>query len=329
MEKEVELVFTEEVIRNGSDAFQLDYQHLKKLGGFENYVFSAKQGNREVILRFTHSSHRTLAEVKSELAWLEYLKSNGAPVCGPIVSASGNLVEAVVAKNTYFFVSLFEKAIGEPVKVDGESFTEKLFFEWGKATAILHKISKEYIEPEGIIKRPDLVDEYSNQFAPYLPDDKTIKDRVNSIISSVKELPKSNDRYRLIHSDIHSGNFHFDGKKISIFDFDDCSYHHIISDIAIPIYYCAWFKYKSYEERTKFINGEFLPRFLEGYNSELALDEKLLEEIPLFLKLRDCELYGVLYKKWDITALNDNQKALLAEIKDRIISDQPIVTVQI
>ncbi|WP_161568244.1 phosphotransferase enzyme family protein [Anaerobacillus alkaliphilus] len=329
MEKEVEVLFSDDVINYGKIIFGLDNDSLEKLGSFENYVFSARKNNEECILRFTHSSHRTKEQVEAELAWLQYLQANNAPVCGPFPSESGNLVEIIEAEGTHFFVSLFEKAKGKAVKVSDACFNEKLFFAWGKATGVLHRLSENYVEAEKIVKRPDLVEEFDFQFAPSIPsDDLPIQEKVEKILNDVKSIPKDSERYRLIHSDIHSGNFFFDGETITIFDFDDASYHHIISDIAIPIYYSVWFN-SSLTDKETFINETFLPAFMKGYLSEHAIDLNILKDIPLFLKLRDCELYGVLHKKWDLSTLNDKQKSVLNELRERIIFETPIVSVQI
>ncbi|MCT8139354.1 phosphotransferase [Anaerobacillus sp. CMMVII] len=329
MEKEVEVFFNEDVLKIGAELFMLDYSTLEKLGSFENYVFSAQRKGEEFILRLTHSSHRSKQQVEAELAWLQYLQSKNAPVCGPISSKNGQLVEAIPAGKTFFFISLFEKAKGTAVKVQDPIFNEKLFKAWGRATGILHRLSNDYVEPNGIIKRPDLVEEFRIQFAPFIPnDDVKVKEKVTSILLAIKNLPKDKERYRLIHSDIHSGNFFYDGADITIFDFDDSTYHHLIGDIAIPIYYSLWLNNKIINKE-KFINEEFLPAFMKGYVKENHINLTLLNDIELFLKLRDCELYGVLHKKWDLSSLNEKQKNILNEIRERIISDTPIVSVQL
>lgn len=324
MEHKVDFLFKDEVVKKGAQLFNLDFSSLEKLGSFENYVFSAKRNSEDCILRFTHSSHRTRQQVEAELAWLQFLQKKQAPVCGPFESPNGQLVEVISVEDTFFFVSLFEKAEGNAVKVDTPEFNEKLFFAWGEATGILHKLSRDYVEKENIIKRPDLVEEFHVQFAPSIPEDEAVQEKVEKVLTSIKKLPKDKERYRLIHSDIHSGNFFFDGENITIFDFDDCSYHHIIGDIAIPIYYSVWFN-NSITDKTKFINEIFFPAFMKGYLKENPIDLKLLDDIPLFLKLRDCELYGVLHKKWDISSLTEKQITLLSEIRERIVSEMPIV----
>lgn len=324
MEKEIEALFTEKIITLGAQLFDVEYNSLIKLGSFENYVFSGIRDGEETILRFTHSSHRSKEQVEAELAWLQFLQTNLAPVCGPFLSIHQKLVEVVEAEETFFFVSLFEKAKGNEVKVTDTAFNEELFFRWGAATGILHRLSEQYIEPENVLKRPDLVEEFQVQFAPFIPNDSLVQEKVTEVLQQLQRLPKTKERYRLIHSDIHSGNFFYDGTKVTIFDFDDASYHQIIGDIAIPIYYSVWFN-RTISDKDSFINETFLPAFIKGYLSEHFIQLELLNDIPLLLRLRDCELYGVLHKKWDLSSLNEKQQQVLTEIKERIVSRTPIV----
>jgi Ser/Thr protein kinase RdoA (MazF antagonist) len=112
-----------------------------------------------------------------------------------------------------------------------------------------------------------------------------------------------------------------------VFDFDDSSYHWFVSDIAIPLYYSAWYKFPEGDSEIRSAFGhDFLTHFLKGYSSEYQLDLNWIERIPTFLKLRDIVLYSVLHKKWDLSNLNGKQSKLLEEIKSRIEQGEPIVT---
>ncbi|MDE5413178.1 phosphotransferase enzyme family protein [Alkalihalobacterium chitinilyticum] len=327
MEQEVEQYLNDDILLQAATSFQIPFTSLKKLGSFENYVFEGINSHgEEVILRLTHSSHRTKEQVEAELHWLSYLHNNNAPVSGCLPSINGNLVETVQSEDTSFFVSLFEKAIGRPVKVTESLFNETLFYKWGKTIGRFHRLTVNYTRPDFITKRPDLVEEYDKQFAPFLPKGQKLLSKVNEVLQAVKQLPKSSIRYGLIHSDVHSGNFFYDEAtdKMTVFDFDDCSYHHFISDIAIPLYYSTWLKCDNQQDRNHF-GHEFLMHFLKGYQTERSVHLESLKEISLFLKLRDCELYGVFHKKWDLDHLNDQQKKLLNGIYLRIMNDQPLV----
>ncbi|MFC0562161.1 phosphotransferase enzyme family protein [Halalkalibacter alkalisediminis] len=140
-----------------------------------------------------------------------------------------------------------------------------------------------------------MVESYQVQFAPYHLNDQTVNQAIDDVLKAVKVLSKEPQQYGLIHSDLHTGNFHFDGKVIKVFDFDDCGFQHFMHDIAIPLYYLPWqFPHENDEEEVLAFSKMFLSHFLKGYEKEYSIHS--LEHLPLFLKFRDCELYAVLHK---------------------------------
>ncbi|WP_096434990.1 phosphotransferase enzyme family protein [Alteribacter populi] len=133
---------------------------------------------------------------------------------------------------------MFEKAKGQPVKINEQLNNHTLFYSWSNAIGQLHRLTKQYQRPEHLTPREDLTESFEKQYAPFIHQkNENVMNQITHTIETVKLLPKTGDRYQLIHSDLHSGNFHFDGKSLHMFDFDDAAYHHIISDIAIARYY--------------------------------------------------------------------------------------------
>ncbi|WP_096434991.1 hypothetical protein [Alteribacter populi] len=86
MEKAVEKLFSPYVQEEGAARFQLT--NLTRLGSFENYVFEGVKIDTPYILRYTHSNHRSIAEIESELDWIHFLKIQGANVCSAHPSRS-------------------------------------------------------------------------------------------------------------------------------------------------------------------------------------------------------------------------------------------------
>ncbi|UOE95386.1 phosphotransferase [Alkalihalobacillus sp. LMS39] len=325
MEKEIEILFTEKIINEAVDRFQLKKDSLKKLGSFENYVYECIKDDNSYILRFTHSSHRSKAQIESELDWVNFLKEKNAPVCGPLRSSSGCFVEEIQATDgSSFFSCLFEKAQGSPVKVTDEQFNEKLFHQWGKSIGRLHTLTEHYTLPDHIQKRHELIVGFDTEFAPYLPSDKVIQKNAQDVIAQLNNIPKTEKTFGLIHTDLHLGNFFYDGETMYLFDFDDCGYHYLLSDIAIAIYYTCWFNDNTDEENTNLIH-QFIPAFISGYREEHSFLAEDLRLLPLFFHLRDLELLGVLHKKWDVSALNEKQQKLLDDLYSRVKNQTPIV----
>ncbi|PYZ96511.1 hypothetical protein CR205_12395 [Alteribacter lacisalsi] len=326
MEINIDQLFTDEVLTEGVRKFGVS--EIQKVGDFENYVYAGTRSGQQVFLRFTHSSHREHEEIASELDWLMFLSRKGAPVCPVLPAVSGRMIESVAVKDSTFYVTLFEKAKGEPVKIKKQLEDSRLVTAWGRATAQMHVLTRQYKPPSHIRKRADLVESFETQFAPYLPhEDKQIVWQIRRTIDSLKQIPKTRDRYQLIHTDLHSGNFYYDGNAIQIFDFDDAAYHFLTADIAIPLYY-SMLHIKDETIRAEKAR-RFLGRFMKGYTEYASMPPQLFKDLPSMLQFRDCELYAVVHKKWDMQNLTEKQQTFVDGIRSRLESGRPIVSIQL
>src|SRR6185503_18451404 len=100
--------------------------------------------------------------------------------------------------------------------------------------------------------------------------------------------------YGLIHQDAHQNNFFIDSDEtITLFDFDDCVYSWFSNDLAIVLFYISMDAEELGFPSAAAFTQEFMPHFLRGYRRAYTLDLRWLKEIPVFLKLRELELYAV------------------------------------
>lgn len=326
MEKSVEILFKENILNYFLEIFHLQPE-VKKLGDFENYVFETYRGDIPVILRITHSSHRNKDELLAELDWMNYLHKQKVNCPEAFSSLKNELVEVLSASDgSYFYACLFSKVPGTPVKIKSSEFNNQLFQAWGRAIGQMHSITKEYQPSKEIKLRPTWEDEELLDIETYVPNEKEVIKNTKWIIKRIKSLSKTQDNFGLIHSDIHSGNFFYDGNSVYVFDFDDCSYHWFASDIAIPLYYSVLYGYHSASimVREQFASN-FLFHFIKGYEEHHLLPEGWKEQLPLFFMLRDITLYSVLHKKISPEERDDGINQMLEGLKSRIIKKEPIV----
>ena len=324
MEAWIDVMFSQTLVDEASKRFGIQVTRIEKIGDFENYVFEVKDKNRSWILRFTHSSHRSLEEVKAELDWIDRLHNDRVHVARPYPSVNDKMVEQFSLENGYFFACLFEKVPGYPIKVSDPLFDAPLFEAWGKEIGKMHRIS---MGKHVSVKRQrwdagDLL-----QFDRYLSKRKDARIIIEGkrLIKEIQTFHETGKTFGLIHSDVHHGNFHYDGNAIHLFDFDDAMYHYYVSDIAIPVYYAVWNKCgtESLAERSSFAT-EFLRSFLKGYREEVDVSNEWLQTLPYFLRLRDFELYSVFNKKFDLTKINDEEKKMVSGIRQRLMSSELI-----
>jgi len=322
MDKFVKDLLGEDVLTEVSKRYDIEKDALYFVGGFENFIYGFDRDEKSYIVRISHSSHRDLDDIKSELDFVFYLAKNGAKVSMPITTVSGNLVEKIDASDgSYFIISAFTKAEGRPPKA--EDLSEAFFYNYGKTIGQFHRLVKDYEPSKGIKKRFSWYeDNLLVKASEYLSDeDKVILDRLNEVQSSIKSIPTNENNYGLIHTDVHMGNFFVKDNELTVFDFDDASYHYFISDIAIFLFYLIWFKKD--EERIKLADFA-LTHFMRGYKSENKLSKEDFLTIDKFLKLREIVLYLVIFKTLNIEE-SDFAQRYINTYCDRIIFNTPFV----
>ncbi|KEK23828.1 phosphotransferase enzyme family protein [Bacillus gaemokensis] len=323
MEIAVERVFTNEILEEAANLFNVKAEETP-LGDFENYIFRAEdEKGASYVLRLTHSSHRSEKQVEAELDFLQYLGEHGAKIAGPYYSKSKKLVEGIQAVDgTFFYASLFAYAKGERVKgATSVYWGDNLFEAWGKAIGQLHRLTMEYPKTEyretWEIDEKTIIDEL---------EDKQVKKIAHALIDKIKVLPIAKETFGLMHGDIHQGNFHYDGKELTIFDFDDATYNYFVHDLAMVIYYSVLTTNWTEEEKTVFARNQ-LKVLRKGYESEHQLEEIWYESLPLFLRLRDVGLYGTIQKKFKGKEMPENFLELSNVLYERIMGQQSIVNI--
>ncbi|MGI6365384.1 MAG: phosphotransferase enzyme family protein [Bacillota bacterium] len=309
-----------------AELFSIDAASIQFVGGFENVVYEGLRHKQPVIIRIVHNKHRSADLIKSELHWLQYLQDNGASVCGPLPSVEGNLVESLVVQGTPLHISVFTKAPGARINISQERKNAELFQAWGWATGQLHRLTRSYRPPAEIIPRGDAVENFRARLEPFIPENPELRVKASAVVTAVAQLPKTEDWYGLIHSDIHSANFHYDAGRLYIFDFDDCSRHQLASDIAIPLYYSAWSNDLETQEAIDEFGQFFARHFLHGYLKQHTVTQEQIQTIPLLLQFRDCELLGALREQFG-EQLTERRAALLKTFETRLLEGKPSVNV--
>ena len=320
MHKYSKILFNDKILNEAINRFGFDKDEVEILDGFESFIYNVKQGEKEFILRITHSLHRTENEINAEIDWINYLVKGGVPASRAISSKNGNLVEIISVKDSYFMAIVFEKLSGKHITSDERD--EEIYEHLGELIGRSHKLTKDFKFSNNEFSRREW-DEELIEFFDFLPkDEKLVLDKIKSVHNEIKHLPKDKDSYGLIHTDAHFGNIFVDDKKLKIFDFDDSSYMWFISDIAIVIFYSVMSKYKDLTEIE--FTELIISNFMKGYKKENHISDEWIKRIPLFLKLREMELYLVIHRSFDMKNLNDPwAKWYMEGRKEKIENDIP------
>ena len=294
MDRQSELIFekhTDFILGEATAFFGTSPDKLERLGSFESVVYEYEKDKKRYILKITHSLHRSTEEVQGELEWNRYLAEGGVEVSPAVRSQYGRLVERVEVEDSYFLVYVFEKARGNPPEIDNGDLG--LFETWGRTLGQMHRRTKTFEPSRNIYRRKHWHEEMTMNLERYIPDSlPLVREKCGAVKKRLQELTQDNNEYGLVHGDLHHGNFFVNNGHLTVFDFDDCLYHWFAYDIGIPLFYLlqdARIKRDDTEYALKFMTA-----FTDGYKRENRLEREWLELLPLFMKVREMELYFIL-----------------------------------
>ena len=313
-----------DILKQASALYATEHDETTFVGGFENYVYGMSQHGQFIIVRITHSSHRSENLLEAELDWISFLTKNGVNAAGVIPSLHGNVLEKLPAGEGYFLVTAFEKAKGRLMTVE-ELFNEEIIINWGQVIGRIHRITKKFVPQSKVARRNYWYEEPYLRLREIFPSrEQSIIEIGETLINRLRKLPEDRDGFGLIHTDMHQGNFFVDGSHITVFDFDDCCYKWFLSDIAIALYYSSrrQQQLKDPNEYARF----FMPKFMKGYSKENQLSEEWWQHLPAMLRLRDVTLYAAVMVKWNQTKLEQWQKKFMEQVRTRIIEQKPLIS---
>lgn len=282
---------SETLLREISKLYSLNYSTLSKIDTYENFIYQGKGNEKDVIIRISHSSYRTIELIKAEIDWIEYLNALKLPIVKVIKSINDNLVEKVLLEDkNYFSIAGFEKAEGETIVKDQNLLTNSIIEHWGALQGKLHNVSKDY-KPKNNLKRNEWFEEREViELDTYLKDYPKILSKAKKLLKEIQALPKRKDTFGIIHNDLHETNILVTEEgKITVIDFDDCQYDYFVSDFASTLFQIAW-RFHSKEKTREQVILEFFPKYMKGYLKERKIDEYWFSKLPLFLELRHIKL---------------------------------------
>ncbi|MES5397845.1 phosphotransferase enzyme family protein [Bacillus amyloliquefaciens] len=322
MHKDIQAIFEEDkVLAKAGEIY--GFTKFQFIADAENYVYEIVKDNQAYILKITHTIRRTPEYILGEMEWLHHLTKGGLSAAKPIPSLNGRDVEEVPdGKGGAFLLRVYEKAPGR--KVEESDWNGTLFYELGKYTGNMHRLTKSYRLSDPKYKRQEWDEEEQLKLRKYVPEDQhLVFERADALMEELRRLPKNPENYGLVHADLHHGNFNWDNGKITAFDFDDSGYNWFVNDISILLYNILWYPVIPYEDKAAFTE-EFMTHFMKGYKEENDLDPAWLEKIPDFLRLRHMLIYGLLHQAFDLDSLGDEELEMLKGFRRDIENKTPI-----
>ncbi len=316
-----------EFLSEAASRYGINADDLNKLGSFESIVYGFSHGGRNYILKITHSRRRTPDLVRGELDWTQYLLDHGVSVSRAVPSVNGELLEIIdgrtvkALEDDYFLVYAAEKAPGKTTeRID---WTEPFVRQWGRMIGRMNALTKSFIPVAPSRKRFGWFEDHSPRIEKHIPPSQTIViGKIRNLIDRMRSWPVDKDSFGIIHGDMHHGNFMSDEGRITVFDFDDCHYCWFGFDIMIPLFYVMR-DHQVDANDTEYARW-FFDNFMDGYRQENNIDGIWIKRIPDFMKLREIDLYSVIYAE-EAFEINGWCRRFFKHRQWRIENDVPVI----
>jgi amicoumacin kinase len=301
MEKAIRDLFNQNVLETALNRYRIPLVDATMLDGFESFIFNVSRDGCDYILRIGHSSRRSADLVQGEAEFINHLRGGGLSVPQVLPSSNHLLVEAIEAQDgSFFLAAIFEKAAGHPSRES--DWNPALFRSMGQFLGRLHTLSKAFQPSLPRYQRFSIAEDFEameKAGRKFLPaEDQPVIQAYMDTVAAIQQLPQDVDSYGLCHIDFHGGNFFVtDEGVITLFDFDDCQYAWFVYDIAMALFYAI--SHDCTKEADLHQARTFLSAFWSGYTAENTLAPSWLEHIPLFLRLREIDLYMLIHRSMD------------------------------
>jgi len=276
------------------NSFDIDANFAAFVGASQNFVYRVNHLGTQRIARVSTMRHRTSAEIKGELEWIEFLSKKGIPVCLPQSSASGAKYEEMTIDGRSYLLAVFEEAAGRKA-VRGDlsvDFCRRV----GELIGQMHAAAIEANAMGFKVYRGDwstsrlLTQDMIETKAPI---GDRFRNSVSKLIQEISSIPATSSNYGILHGDVNMGNIHIQDGRIQIFDFDNAEYGYFLQDLAVMLYDSIYSKVvthatpKTLTSTIKTLWDTLLTSY-HRFNPKLSFSAKELSD---FFLLREAVIY--------------------------------------
>jgi Ser/Thr protein kinase RdoA (MazF antagonist) len=275
--------------------YDFDVAAIRPLANHFNTIFrvDTADGNRAV-LRINRPRHRTLADIRSELAWLDALRRETDLI----------VTEPIPARDGEFVTTIEAPGVPEPRHcalfrwIDGRGQirrpTLQTVVALGATLARLHDHADRYTLPPGFTDRKlDRVwpfgrppaldhDEPDDLFTPERR--AVLHEAAARVESTLAELYTDPSGLRFLHADLHLGNVKLTRAGLAVLDFDDSLWCYPVQDAGISLFYLQYYPNEP----------DLRAAFTRGYTSIRPWPETATAQVDTFSAARQLELISAM-----------------------------------
>jgi Ser/Thr protein kinase RdoA (MazF antagonist) len=287
-----------------------DRGSLAFVGSGANVVFRFEVQGAGRYLRITHAKLRSHAELASTLDFVLHLHRSRVPVCPPVPSLRGRLIEELPQGTDPFLGSVVAEVPGRPI--DTEPPQAAAFAALGRTLGQLHRAAERY-EPRPGAQFVAWERLWRGVHARLARDDAPAWAEVRRIDNWVRALPRESGDFGLTHGDLNTGNLRWDGRRVHVIDFDEPVYHWFAADVARP--------FRELTQRPAGERREALESLLRAYRTVRPFDERWAAALPQFMRMKDLDIYAWASDSgsWHGPVLpgGERRDAVLAQLRER------------
>lgn len=322
------------ILSEAAKLFGLKISDLRPLGGQEGMALEFYRDGIPFVLKITPKTKdnpKEAIQLEEKLEFISFLVDNGVRVARPIRSPNGCWVEVFEADDKIYLINTLTKADGKHIDLNNpRSGTPEFFQAWGRVTGQMHAAAKTYKlwtrSADYGTPNSEIIDWENelNFFANWCQDD-DIRDKWLDLGENLRRLPQTCEGYGLIHNDLHPWNMLVNTKgEITVIDFDVCTYHFFVKDIAIALFFANWSGNPGKGTNKNDYLTKFFRNFMSGYAAENDLEGFWFEQLPIFVKHHQILLHTVFTDEWK--PYNKWQSETLKKWRREIIKDIPVIS---
>ena len=249
-----------------------------------NFVCRVGHDGRLFYLRCNYESERSAKLYGAEMRFVRHLQQQGFPVCAPISSRNGGVVETVSTDLGRFNAVMLEAAPGSSVGL--EDLDESMLRTWGATMARMHRAAEGY----DAFDRPSWQDHIAFAEVMIPVEEHAAHVELAAVGARLERVSPAED-LGLIHFDLEPDNMSWLEGKPWIFDFDDCARYPLVADIAFALREL----YDDRIERLDLSDSRWLA-FLSGYRSVRDLPDRSLELLPVLIRAHNLYWFARLHR---------------------------------
>lgn len=249
------------------------------------FVVSDSHGQHLCVIRVHRPHYHTLAEIESELRWIESLRAgNIVATPRPIPLLRGGWIATFQDGGETRHMVAFDFMPG--VEPSTDQALSAGFHQLGRITAKLHEHARQWERPPSFVRKiwnfetTIGANPHWGQWekCPGLTSDgySVLRDTVELIDRRLKQYGESSSRFGLIHADLRLANLLVGNEQLAVIDFDDCGLGWYVYDFASAI---------SFVEEDSQV-PDLLQAWLSGYRQVSELSDEDESLIPTFIMLR-------------------------------------------